>query len=282
MDESHSTSTERDLSATARTSSGPRPGKILLAEGNRINQRIASRLLQIDGHQVTIVATGKQLLATLAQDTFDLVLIDPEMPDMTGSEVARVIREKEEASNRHLALVAMTSSTLEGDHCLQAGMDQYIAKPLTVESLRRVIASYVAPVAAAPAFDQAAALLRMGGDRAFLCTLASMFVEESSSHIAAIRSAVAEQDGERLSRAAHKIKGSAHPFCAAGVANAAQTLESIGESRDLATAPDEFRRFETELDRLIAALSALLCADGQTGPIPSTIAGPEGTIPCTA
>jgi HPt (histidine-containing phosphotransfer) domain-containing protein len=123
-------------------------------------------------------------------------------------------------------------------------------------------------IRAQPAFDQAMALSRTDGDRAFLCTLASMFVEDSASLIAEIRAAVEEQDGRRLERAAHKLKGSAHPLCATAVTEVAQSLESIGQSGQLTGAAAECRRFEAEMQRLLTALAAL--TDDEAPPTSAT------------
>ena len=142
------------------------------------------------------------------------------------------------------------------------------------------IASDLHPTDAEPAFDQAAALAGVDGDQAFLCTLASIYVEDAPPLIAEIRAAIEQHDGGRLTRAAHRLKGGTYPFCARAVTDAAQTLESIGESGQMATALSELGRFEEAISRLLTALVALpLRTDGQTAPPP--VARPEGTIPCT-
>jgi CheY-like chemotaxis protein len=172
-----------------------RAGKILLAEGNRLCQKIALRILQLESHQVTIVTTCEQVLAMLPQRTFDLILMDAELPEMTGLEATAIIRENEAATGGHIPIVAMASGSVQGNNCRRAGMDHYLNKPLDRDELRGVVGPLVPPAQVAPAFDQAAALSRLSGDRAFLCTLAWMFVEGSPSLIAEIRAAVEQQDG---------------------------------------------------------------------------------------
>jgi len=287
MDKFPSTDVKRDAPAAAAGAApgqrARRAGKILLAEGNRLCLKIALRILQIESHQVTVVTNCEQVLAALPQRTFDLILMDAELPEMTGFEATGIIRENEAATGGHIPIVAMTSSAMQGDNCLRAGMDQYLAKPLNLDELRRVVAPLLPPAQIEPAFDQAAALSRMSGDRAFLCTLALMFVEGSPSLMAEIRAAVEQQDGARLARAAHKLKGAAYPLCATAVTDAAQILESIGESGRLAAAMDEYLEFQAEIGRLLTALGALLRrADDQRNLNFSTVSAPERTIPCTA
>jgi signal transduction histidine kinase/ActR/RegA family two-component response regulator len=107
--------------------------RILLAEDNLVNQRLAVRLLEKRGHRVALAATGRQALAALAHDRFDLVLMDVQMPEMDGLETTAAIREEEKKSGFHLPIIAMTAHSMRGDRerCLVAGMDGYVAKPVT-------------------------------------------------------------------------------------------------------------------------------------------------------
>jgi signal transduction histidine kinase/CheY-like chemotaxis protein len=110
---------------------------ILVAEDNRVNQTLAQRLLQKRGHTVVLVETGKAALEAVEKQTFDLVLMDVQMPEMDGLEATATIRQKEKVSGKHLPIIAMTANAMIGDkvHCLQAGMDGYVAKPLSVKDL---------------------------------------------------------------------------------------------------------------------------------------------------
>lgn len=135
----------------------------------------------------------------------------------------------------------------------------------------------------APAFDQVEALARLHGDQAFLKTLASMYVEDAPADMAEIRTAIELQDARGIERAAHKLKGSSYPFCAAAVIEVAQAVESIGQSGQLAGAGATFQRLEIEVGQLLTALAALLWrADEQNGANPYMIAGSEGANKCTA
>lgn len=131
------------------TSDGPpmdRPVscRILLTEDNVVNQRVALRILEKAGHVVAIAENGKAALRMLAEQTFDLILMDVQMPEMGGFEATALIRQKEERTGRHIPIVAMTAHAMAGDRerCLDAGMDDYLAKPVSAASLLEMVARY--------------------------------------------------------------------------------------------------------------------------------------------
>jgi PAS domain S-box-containing protein len=129
----------RDIAAPAGAK-GPAQGalaphlrrKVLLAEDNVVNQRVAVGLLSKRGHDVTVVGTGKEALERLDRDRFDVILMDVQMPEMGGLEATGIIRQREAGTGQHVWIVAMTAHTMQGDRdeCLRAGMDTYIAKPV--------------------------------------------------------------------------------------------------------------------------------------------------------
>jgi two-component system sensor histidine kinase/response regulator len=117
------------------------PARILLAEDNVVNQRLAFRILEKSGHSVVIVNNGREALAALRQDTFDMVLMDVQMPEMDGFEATMAIRNDEIGKNSHIPIVAMTAHAMTGDRerCLAAGMDGYISKPIRAGDLLSLI-----------------------------------------------------------------------------------------------------------------------------------------------
>jgi CheY-like chemotaxis protein len=125
--------------------------RILLAEDNEVNQRLAVKILQKHGHTVVVAGDGRQALGVLESQTIDLVLMDVQMPEMDGFAATAAIRQREEASGTHLPIVALTAHAMKGDRerCLAAGMDAYVSKPLRAEELINVIGSLV-PVVTAP------------------------------------------------------------------------------------------------------------------------------------
>src|SRR5262249_13036563 len=122
-----------------RTSIGPsaRSMRLLLTEDNVVNQKLALRLLEKRGHAVVIAANGKEALAALEGQPFDVVLMDVQMPEMDGFEATAAIRAKEKVAGGHVPIVAMTAHAMKGDRerCLEVGMDGYISKPLQPSEL---------------------------------------------------------------------------------------------------------------------------------------------------
>jgi len=118
-----------------------RPLHILLAEDNLVNQKVASRVLEKHGHHIVTAANGRLALERLAAESFDLVLMDVQMPEVDGFEAVASIRKMEEGTGTHLPVVAMTAHAMQGDRerCLAAGMDGYLSKPLNVKELLAVL-----------------------------------------------------------------------------------------------------------------------------------------------
>jgi CheY-like chemotaxis protein len=114
---------------------------ILLAEDNRVNQKVASRLLEKRGHHVVLAENGAEALAALAQHSFDLVLMDVHMPGMDGIAATLAIRGQEEITGLHQLIIAMTALAMKGDRerCLAAGMDGYLSKPIDLEQLDHLL-----------------------------------------------------------------------------------------------------------------------------------------------
>jgi signal transduction histidine kinase/DNA-binding response OmpR family regulator len=120
--------------------------KVLLAEDNAVNQRLTVRLLEKRGHKVAVAGNGLEALAALRKESFDLVFMDVQMPEMDGYEATAAIREEERNSGRHLQVIALTAHAMKGDRerCLAAGMDGYLSKPIRPEELDEVLEEQVA------------------------------------------------------------------------------------------------------------------------------------------
>ena len=109
-----------------------RPLHILLAEDNVVNQKVAARLLEKQGHFVEVASNGVEALAALESKIFDLILMDAQMPVMNGYNATEVIRERERGTGQHIPIVALTAHAMKGDRetCLNSGMDDYLGKPI--------------------------------------------------------------------------------------------------------------------------------------------------------
>jgi two-component system, sensor histidine kinase and response regulator len=119
--------------------------KLLLAEDNLVNQRLAVRLLEKRGHRVAVAANGVEVLAALKKESFDVVFMDVQMPEMDGMEATAAIREEEKGTGEHVVVIALTAHAMKGDRekCLAAGMDGYLSKPIRPQELDDVLENYL-------------------------------------------------------------------------------------------------------------------------------------------
>jgi PAS domain S-box-containing protein len=120
--------------------------RVLVAEDNAINQRLAVRMLEKRGHRVTVASNGREALDALAKDTFDLVFMDLQMPEIGGLEATAAIREREKGTRHHQIVIALTAHAIKGDreHCISSGMDDYLSKPIRPQELDQILEKYLA------------------------------------------------------------------------------------------------------------------------------------------
>jgi len=234
---------------------------ILLAEDNEINQRFAIRLLEKAGHRVTVAGNGRLAVDLLSAQTFDVVLMDVQMPDMGGYEATAVIREREPHIGRRQRIVAMTAHAMTGDRerCLEAGMDGYISKPLDPKALFAIVedgGEAADSAAQASGFDHQELLERFGGDRELLADVIRLFVEDCPVRVEAIGRAVASRDADRVRFEAHGLKGAAGNLSASGLFEAASMLERLAAEARTETIDAAWRKLSLEATSLLKALAA--------------------------
>jgi CheY-like chemotaxis protein len=125
-----------------------RNGRILVVDDNRVNQRVAQRMLEKRGHTVDVADNGVEALVAVARTHFDVVLMDRQMPEMDGLEATKMIRARE-GVDRHTIIIAMTAGAMIGDEeeCLAAGMDAYLSKPVKADALVAMIDRWLTPIA---------------------------------------------------------------------------------------------------------------------------------------
>jgi signal transduction histidine kinase/CheY-like chemotaxis protein len=241
--------------------------RILLAEDNVVNQRVAIGLLERAGHAVVLAQNGKEALSALERETFDVVLMDMQMPEMSGGEAIAAIREREQREGGHMPIIALTAHALKGDRerCLAAGADDYVAKPISPAKMYARINATVAhhrslQPASTPALPLRSdgLLSRVGGDAAVLSELIQVFQDECPRQLEAIRQAIADHDAEGVYQAAHALKGSAGTFEAYEIMALLQRLEARAREGDLSTSTGVFLSVEEEAGRLMTALSSTL------------------------
>jgi signal transduction histidine kinase/CheY-like chemotaxis protein len=239
--------------------------QVLLAEDNAVNQRLAASLLERRGHKVTIAANGREALAAVTAQPFDVVLMDVQMPEMGGFEATAAIRALESGrTTSRLPIIAMTAHAMKGDRerCLAAGMDEYLTKPLDSRRLCALVEEMAGSApAGAPrrelATIPAGVLARVGGDRELLVEISRLFVDDAPRHLQKIRQAIDARDGEALRRAAHGLKGAAANFDAEGVVSAARALEEIGRTGEVGAYDAAWQALTLETDRLISLLRTI-------------------------
>jgi two-component system, sensor histidine kinase and response regulator len=244
---------------------------ILLAEDNHVNQKLAQRLLEKRGHHVVLANNGKEALAALAHHSFDVALMDVQMPEMDGLAATKAIREKEKLTGSHLPVIAMTARVMKGDRerCMEAGMDGYISKPIDVKALDEILDgraerrlkdfTVVAPnndASIAPV-DAEELLQRIDGDRAFLSELVAIFRGEYPGQIQNAQDAIARKDAAGVERVGHTLKGALGNLSATGASAYAGELETMGRSGNLALAGAKLLEVENEVHRAMETLDAL-------------------------
>ena len=249
---------------------------ILLAEDNAVNQKLAIRMLEKRGHHVAIASNGKEALAALEHRSYDLVLMDVQMPEMDGLEATKQIREKEKASGEHQAVVAMSALVMKGDRerCMEAGMDGYISKPIRPQELDEVLEKYldyeheevtgediVNPSVSSICSEEL--LERIDGDRGFLVELLELFRGDYPAQIRAAREAIAEGDAAGLQKIGHALKGALGNLAAQHASGLASELELMGKSGDMALAGSRVKVLEEELVQVIETLEGLCVGEAK-------------------
>jgi PAS domain S-box-containing protein len=241
---------------------------ILVAEDNPVNQHLIIRILEKQGHTVHLAGNGKQALQALANTAFDVVLMDVQMPEMSGFEATARIRADEAKAGRRVPIIAMTAHAMKGDRerCLAAGMDSYVAKPVRMPELMaalRAVLDLGGP--AAPTVDASfrlsldrEALVREVGDLDLLRELVGLFRESFPPALTALRAALEREDAEGLQRHAHRLKGSISVFGYAPAVEAARGLEDRGRERRLSGAFEDVAVLERELQHLDGALVGMI------------------------
>jgi len=241
-----------------RTSTGLR---ILVAEDNVINRTVAAGSLEKRGHSLVHAENGREAVAAVARETFDLILMDVQMPEMDGFEATRRIRELEETTGRHTRIVAMTAHAMAGDRerCLAAGMDDYVSKPLRKEDLLRALGQAGAQEGedvrqATLLYSHEQLLSQCDGDEELMSELVSIFHENTPQIVQAIGEAVEKRDGPALAAQAHKLMSSLGPFGAETARTLALRLEKHGQENNFGGAKERFTELGRETDKLYAAL----------------------------
>jgi signal transduction histidine kinase/DNA-binding response OmpR family regulator len=250
-------------------------GHVLLAEDYPVNQVVAIRMLERSGYQVDAVNNGREAVETLSRTSYAAVLMDVQMPEMDGYEATAEIRRREEPG-RHTPIIAMTADAMEGDRekALAAGMDDYIAKPVQREELDAVLERWIPEqeppaqkddanskaAADAPALDLSVLESRRGpqegGEPDKLARIVGLFIDDVPLRLEELRQAVESGEAQRVEETAHMLKGGSGYMGATHMAEICATIQDLGVSGELSSAPELLDNLEAEFERIRPALEA--------------------------
>ena len=259
---------------------GVRPLRILLAEDNPVNQMTATTMFEKLGHTVVVTNNGRQAIDKINEQPFDVVFMDVQMPEMDGVAATGEIRKQEQATGRHIPIVAMTAHAMKGDKekCLEAGMDDYVSKPIRRKDLADVIARIVerflteAPAKGKPAaasatdgkegsrviLDEAALLEECDNDKAMLRRMVEIFDRDAGGRLPRLREAVRTGDAAAVKEEAHALKGGIGAFYAKAAYDTAYVLEKMGADGHLSNAQATLQTLESQLQSLRQRLEELI------------------------
>jgi CheY-like chemotaxis protein len=242
-----------------------RPVDVLVVEDEPVHRELVTHLLRSRGHHVVMAQNGREALAELAREPVQIVLLDLQMPEMDGLQLAAAIRNRERGGDTHLPLVAMTASIMTQDleRCRAAGIDETLIKPIARERLYRIVESLAADaglsVLPPPELAGRAKFLEgLGNDVDLARRLIALFMQDSGKLVDEIGDAITGRDADRLRRAAHTLKGSVSNFPAGTAHDISARMELIGLDEDFNAAQEVFPRLEREIDRLRGLLPTLI------------------------
>ncbi len=257
------------LALDAATSSvGGKDGmlNILLAEDNVVNQHLARRLIEKLGHRLTLVDNGLAALEQIQRNAFDLIFMDLQMPEMDGISATHHIRQWEVEHGGHVPIVAMTARAMQGDRerCIEAGMDDYISKPIHTARLRQVLCQY-RPAGRQLAVDQVLqwqnALMRLDGEADLLLELAVIFLNDGPVLSAQLQQALQRGDFDLALREVHGLIGVLVNFGAYRAVNQAELLEAgLQQLESQDNCPTLVGELDVALHDVYAALRVLIAA----------------------
>ena len=269
------------LPAPADTAAaGQAPLRMLLVEDNAINQEIALAMLEDSGYEATPADNGRRALALWQQQPFDVILMDCQMPEMDGFEATRRLRRMETEQGRgRTPVIALTANAILGDRelCLDAGMDDYLAKPYTRAALLDVLARW-RPSSSAPAKVEMAAMaetpvpaetaaildaaalqnlraMRRPGRPDVLGRIIDLFYSDAPRLLGQLEVAAEASDAAALQLAAHTLKSSCANVGALGLSATCREIEQYARGNDVGSALNHIRGIQQELDRVLAALA---------------------------
>jgi CheY-like chemotaxis protein/HPt (histidine-containing phosphotransfer) domain-containing protein len=250
--------------------------RLLVAEDNQVNQKVAVKMLERLGYRADVAANGLEALEALSRIPYSAVLMDVQMPEMDGYEATIEIRKREEKGH-HTPIIAMTANAMQGDRerALEEGMDDYVSKPVKTEELGAVLERWIsrdeeeeksgttptvqaADTSATPNGSVDYSMLKglrelqEEGEPDILEELLEMFLEDTPSQLKTLKEATQKGDTQSIERIAHTLKGSCGNMGAVRMKTLCSELEEIGHSGNLVAVPARISRLEEEFGRVRA------------------------------
>jgi len=246
--------------------------RILLAEDNIINQKVVISTLKKLGYNADAVANGKEAVKALEMIPYDVVLMDCQMPEMDGYEATGEIRKRSSKVLDHeVPVIAITANVMKGDRekCLNAGMDDYLPKPIYPNELSDMLEKWIGKQDASQQeettgsnkepvqniFDKAGLLDRLMGDEALANEILGEFLEDVPRNVTALKEALDNGDAPSIQLRAHTIKGQSANVGGEALRETAFEIEKAGESGDLETVKARMTELEAQFDRLRKAMN---------------------------
>jgi len=251
--------------ATAGALGGGSPLRILVAEDNAVNQRVALLLLEKLGYRADVAADGREALDALDRQSYDVVLMDVQMPEMDGLEATREIHRRWPPEERPRIIAVTANATREDrEACLAAGMDDYISKPIHREDLAAAL-TRSRPLRGTTGLDEAGLerLRRTAGDDDTLAELVQVFLTDTDRLLSDLRAQAKDGATEKVRRAAHTLKSTAASFGASHLSELSRRLEDMGARGRIEEAPALIRQIETEYHSVRGALLRLTPEGGR-------------------
>jgi CheY-like chemotaxis protein len=265
---------KRENGADGMRTSG-KDARLLLVEDNPTNQKVAKRMLEKYGYDVGVAATGREALEALSGRNYDLVLMDVQMPEMDGIEATVAIREQERDSNRRIPIIAMTAHAMTGDRerCLDAGMDEYVAKPVNYKELGGIMERLLQnrEEEKKPAFsidttifDRETLLQRLDRDADLLGEVVGAFLSDCPGRLSKLGESLNGNSLVEAERHAHSLKGAAATIAAPTLQRTAHTLEVCCRNGRVCEAMEVYATLCSEMERLVTQLNGekVHCSEG--------------------
>ena len=247
------------------------PLRLLVAEDNAVNQKLALQMLRKMGYRADVAGNGLEVLDALERQPYDVVLMDVQMPELDGLETTRRIRASNASSDHLPRIIAMTANAMQGDReaCLDAGMDDYISKPIQVKELQAALerwGQHAQPIEPSAPVEPAAVIdwvkidelraLQAEGEPDFAQEMIALFLENAPQLMTAIRQSIDAQSPPELQRSAHTLKGSSASLGAVRLAELCFALEKLGREGTVEGALVQLTEVAQELDRVRVAFQA--------------------------